>query len=81
VVAIIALLFGLATLLAGGRVLLGGDPGYMVFRPLLIYNTAMGLAYLAAGVLLWTNLRQGRLAAATIFGLNLFVGASVFRVG
>lgn len=73
VAAIIALLFGLATLFAGGRVLLGADPGYLVFRPLLLYNTAMGLAYLAAGVLLWTNLRHGQRAAATIFGLNLAV--------
>ncbi|MBP6669183.1 MAG: hypothetical protein KA180_07025 [Gemmatimonadales bacterium] len=73
VVAVIAALFGLATLFAGGRVLLGSDPGYVVFRPLLIYNTAMGLAYLAAGLLLWTKLRQGQLAAATIFGLNLAV--------
>ncbi len=80
VAAIIALLFGLATLFAGGRVLLGVDPGYVVFRPLLIYNTAMGLAYLAAGVLLWTNLRQGQRAAATIFGLNLAVLVGIVTV-
>lgn len=79
-IAIIALLFGLATLFAGGRVLLGTDPGYVVFRPLLIYNTAMGLAYLAAGLLLWTNLDQGRLAAATIFGLNLVVLVGIVTV-
>ncbi len=72
-VAIVAMVFGLATLFAGGRVLLGVDPGYVVFRPLLIYNTTMGLAYLAAGVLLWTSLRHGQHAAATIFGLNLAV--------
>lgn len=38
-----AVLFGAATLVAGGRVLLGADPGYEVFRPLLVYNTAMGV--------------------------------------
>jgi hypothetical protein len=80
VVAGIALLFGLATLFAGGRVLLGTDPGYVVFRPLLIFNTAMGLAYLAAGVLILTNLREGQRAAATIFGLNLAVLVGIVTV-
>ena len=46
-------MFGVATLFAGSRVLLGSDPGYEVFRPLLIYNTAMGAAYLAAGITVW----------------------------
>ena len=58
--ATIAVLFGIATLFAGGRVLLGSDPGYEVFRPLLIYNTSMGVAYLAAGA----ALLQGGLANA-----------------
>jgi hypothetical protein len=49
-VAVVAAVFGLATIVAGGRVLTGwSDPGYVVYRPLLIYNTAMGVAYLAAG--------------------------------
>ena len=65
--------FGLATLVVGGRVLMGFDPGYVVFRPLLFYNTAMGAAYLAAGVMTWLSLERGRLAAATIFVLNLLV--------
>lgn len=42
VLALIALVFGLVTLVAGGRVLAGADPGYVVFRPLLLYNVAMG---------------------------------------
>ena len=68
-----AVLFGAATLLAGGRVLLGFDPGYVVFRPLLIYNTAMGLAYVAAGITVWRNVNAGRNAAGAIFLLNLLV--------
>jgi hypothetical protein len=39
-----AILFGVATIIAGVRVLAGADPGYTVFQPLLIYNTAMGIA-------------------------------------
>jgi len=53
----IAVLFGIATLFAGGRVLLGSDPGYVVFRPLLVYNVLMGLAYVAAGIIFWRSAR------------------------
>jgi hypothetical protein len=73
VLALAAALFGLATIIAGSRVLTGSDPGYIVFRPLLIYNTAMGIAYVAAGVIAWRNLDRGKYAAATIFVLNLLV--------
>jgi hypothetical protein len=73
VAALVAVVFGLATLFAGGTVLLGRDPGYVVFRPLLIYNTAMGLAYIGAGAAIWASLRRGRCAAGAIFLLNLLV--------
>jgi hypothetical protein len=73
IVTTVAVLFGVATLFAGGRVLLGSDPGYEVFRPLLIYNTAMGVAYLAAGVTVWRSVNSGRIAVGAIFLLNLLV--------
>jgi len=69
----IAVLFGVATIFAGSRVLLGSDPGYEVFRPLLVYNTAMGVAYLAAGIAIWRSVNAGRYAAGVIFLLNLLV--------
>ena len=72
-VALVAALFGLVTIMAGTRVLLGLDPGYVVFRPLLVYNTAMGAAYLAAGFIAWRSPERGRHAAAAIFVLNLLV--------
>jgi hypothetical protein len=71
IVIAVAVLFGAVTLFAGGQVLLGSDPGYQVFGPLLIFNTAMGLAYLAAGVAVWRSANAGRNAAAAIFLLNL----------
>lgn len=70
ILALVALLFGAATLFAGTRVLLGADPGYVVYRPLLVFNTAMGLAYLAAGALAWRSSRRGAQAAAAVFLLN-----------
>ena len=73
ILASVAAVFGLATLVAGGRVLAGADPGYVVFRPLVIFNTAMGVAYVASGIITLRSLERGRFAAATIFVLNLFV--------
>ncbi len=72
-VALIAVVFGVLTLFAGGRVLVGADPGYVVYRPLLIYNTIMGGAYIVAGVVTLFNLRRGKYAAATIFLMNAIV--------
>ena len=50
ILAFVAIAFGLLTVFAGGRVLAGADPGYVVFRPLLVFNFAMGFVYVAAGV-------------------------------
>lgn len=77
ILAFVAVLFGIATLFAGGRVLLGFNPGYVVFRPLLIYNTAMGVAYLGVGSALWRTPVRGRYAAGIIFVLNLLVLVTV----
>ena len=71
--AIVAALFGLVTIFVGVRVLSGVDPGYIVFQPLLIYNTSMGLAYLAAGLIIWRNSARGMTAAGLIFCINLLV--------
>lgn len=68
---VVALFFGLLTMFAGGRVLLGADPGHVVVRPLLIFNTAMGAVYVATALLLRRDLRVGRRAAGAIALLNL----------
>jgi hypothetical protein len=67
----LAAAFGVVTIAAGTRVLLGTDPGYVVYRPLLLFNTAMGFAYLIAAVVVWRDLLRGRNAALAIFALNL----------
>jgi hypothetical protein len=84
VLALVAALFGLVTIIAGTRVLAGSDPGYIVFRPLLIYNTTMGIFYMAAGFIIWRNIYRGKYAAATIFILNLLVLGAIgclYKVG
>ncbi len=73
ILAAVAATFGLATVVVGMRVVAGSDPGYVVFRPLLFYNIAMGVAYLAAGFVIWRSLKKGKFAAAIIFVLNLLV--------
>lgn len=69
--ALLAVLFGVVTIFAGSRVLTGADPGYVVFQPLLIYNTAMGFVYVGVGTMSWRNLNPGRNGAFAIFVLNL----------
>ncbi len=66
-------LFGIVTLFAGGSVLLGRDPGYVVYRPLLIFNVLMGMGYVVAGMAIWGSIIAGRKAALIIFVLNLLV--------
>lgn len=73
VLAVVAMLFGGVTIFASGRVLLGADPGYVVFRPLLVFNAVMGWAYVGAGIAAWRSVVAGRQVAAAIFALNLFV--------
>jgi hypothetical protein len=70
-VAIAAVLFGVVTMIAGARVLLGSDPGYVVYLPLLRFNTIMGVVYVAVGVIAWRSLRLGVYGAAAICVLNL----------
>lgn len=73
IAAAVAVIFGVVTLFAGGSVLVGRDPGYVVYKPLLYYNVAMGFAYVWAGLLIWRSVQRGRGAAFAIFVLNLLV--------
>ncbi|MBM4335312.1 MAG: hypothetical protein FJ108_05265 [Deltaproteobacteria bacterium] len=73
ILAFVAIAFGLLTVVQGGRVLAGADPGYVVFRPLLVFNFAMGFAYVAAGVAALRSAALGRRAAGAIFAVNLLV--------
>lgn len=74
----VAVLFGLLTIFEGTRVLLGSDPGYIVFLPLLVFNAAMGIVYVTAGVIAWRNIKKGAYMAAAIFALNLIVLTAIF---
>lgn len=77
--ALVAIVFGVATVIAGTRVILGSDPGYKVFAPLLVYNTTMGLVYVIAGAMGLRSSKHGMYAAGLVFALNLLVlGVSAY---
>ncbi|GMV04589.1 MAG: hypothetical protein AMXMBFR53_08690 [Gemmatimonadota bacterium] len=71
---VIAALFGLASVLTGGRVLLGmWDPGHVVVLPLVAFNTAMGIVYIAVARRIKSDAARGRTAAAGVAVINLVV--------
>jgi hypothetical protein len=72
-VAVVGIMFGLASVGAGFSVLSGRDPGYLVYRPLVAFNTVMGVFYGVAGVLAWRQARATRAVAGAIVGANLLV--------
>lgn len=74
------MLFGLATLGAGASVLTGRDPGYQVYRPLLVFNTLMGVIYVVGGVLAWRRAYAAWMTAAVIAGANALVLIYISRL-
>lgn len=56
IAAIIALVFGVLTILSGGRALFGGADMGAVVSYVLWFNFFAGFAYVAAGVGLWRSL-------------------------
>lgn len=80
VVAIAAILFGVLTAIVGTRALLGAGPGYVIYLPLLRFNTIMGFAYVAVGVVAWRDLKLGVYGAAAIAVLNLVALAFVIHL-
>lgn len=77
IAAVVAVLFGLASVGAGGSVLAGRDPGYLVHVPLVMFNTAMGLLYAFTGILAWRGAAAHRALAAAIAGVNAVVLAYI----
>lgn len=72
--AAVAALAGVATVVASGRILLGlGEAGYPVFRPVLLFNSVMGILYLAAAMLILRRAPSARWLAAIIALANVIV--------
>lgn len=74
--AVFAVIFGLLTLLAGGRALFGGADMGAVFDFVLIFNFLAGFAYVAAGVGLWRGDRWAAPLSIAILAATLIVFAA-----
>ncbi len=69
-----ALVFGVLTLFAGGRMLFGlGEAGYAVVQPVLVFNTVMGVVYIAVAVIALRHVDLGRRAALGVVLVNAAV--------
>ncbi len=74
VAAVLALIIGGMAVVAGGRVLLGSDPGYYVIDWLPIYNFIAGaLTVLIAAPLIWRGSRYALPIALAVFGAHAVV--------
>ena len=81
--AVLALIIGVMAIFAGGKVLLGMDPGYYVIDCVPIYNFSMGLitAFITA-ILIWKNHRFAWMAAGatlTAHAIVMIVLQTVYR--
>ncbi len=74
IASIIAFIIGGMAIFAGGRVLLGNDPGYYVINWLPVYNYTIGiLTVFLTAPLIWSNNRLAKSAAVSIFSLHAAV--------
>lgn len=74
IAAILAFIIGVMAIFAGGRVLLGNDPGYYVINWLVLYNYTLGiLTVFVTGILIWTNSKLAMPASIGTLGIHALV--------
>jgi hypothetical protein len=74
IAAVLAFIIGGMAIFAGGKVLLGSDPGYYVINWLPVYNYSVGiLTVFITAVLIWLNNRLAMPAAIGTFSLHALV--------
>jgi hypothetical protein len=74
IAAVLALIIGTMTIFAGGKALLGNDPGYYVINWLLLYNYTIGiLTVFVTAPLIWQSSRYALPAAIATFSLHALV--------
>ena len=74
IASVLAFLIGGMAIFAGGKVLLGIDPGYYVIHWVPVYNYTIGiLTVFITAILIWTNSRFAPLAAVGTFSLHAVV--------
>jgi hypothetical protein len=74
IASVLAFIIGGMAVFAGGKVLLGIDPGYYVINWVPVYNYSMGiLTVCITAVLLWQNSKLAMPAALGTFSLHALV--------
>ncbi|MFO7698362.1 MAG: hypothetical protein R6X16_14575 [Anaerolineae bacterium] len=74
VAAILAFIIGAMAIFAGGKALLGNDPGYYVINWVLLYNYTAGIVtVVVTAILIWTKSRLALPAAIGTFGAHTLV--------
>jgi hypothetical protein len=73
IASILAFLIGIMSIVAGGKVMHGWNPGYSVLSWLPIYNFAMGILTLIPAIMIWFNHRYALTAALATFGIHTIV--------
>lgn len=78
IAAILAFMIGVMAVFAGGRVLLGTDPGYYVIDWLPVYNFTVGMiTVLVTAILIWKNSRYAWPAAVATLSAHVLVMLSL----
>ena len=73
IASLLAFLVGIMSIVAGGMVLRGWQPGWSVIPWLPIYNFGVGLLTLIPAFLLWVNHRYALSASIAIFSIHTIV--------
>ena len=74
IASIIAIVIGGMAIFAGGKVLLGNDPGYYVINWLPVYNYTIGiLTVFVVAILMWVNSKLALPAAMGTFSVHALV--------
>jgi hypothetical protein len=74
IASVLAFIIGGMAIFAGGKVLLGIDPGYYVINWVPVYNYTMGiLTVFFTAILLWKNSRLAMPATVGTFSLHALV--------
>ncbi|HRO15770.1 MAG TPA: hypothetical protein PLL33_12140 [Paracoccus sp. (in: a-proteobacteria)] len=76
IAAVVAVVFGLLTIVAGGRALFGGADMGAVVGFVLVFNFLAGFAYVAAGAGLWQGRSWAPPLAVAILAATLAVFAA-----
>ena len=74
IASVLALIIGGMAIVAGGKPLLGNNPGYFVINWLPLYNYTIGvLTVFITAILIWTNSKIAMPAAIATFSINAIV--------